>query len=464
MHATNLLPPFWRIFRLTLASLLSTLFATGAEMAQQQARQAPPWLQNGIIYELYPRAFSPEGNFNGITARLPELKDLGVDILWLMPIHPIGEKLRKGTLGSPYAVKDFYAVNPEFGTDDDLKRLVSEAHKLGLRVIIDIVANHTAWDNVMMKNPDFYKQDASGKIVPPVPEWTDVAGLNYENPKLRETMIAMLKHWVDPAGFNLDGFRCDVASMVPTSFWEQARAELEKVKPDIMMLAEASKPELLLKAFDVDYSWPLHGTLNNVLLNGAPATELRRSWEQSLREFPQNSLHLRISDNHDEARAVARFGIRGALAASVLMFTLDGVPLLYNGMEVGDATESGDPALFEKMPVFWKPKERPPLRDIYRELIKVRKTYAPFRSNRVIWLRNSDEANLVTIMRLDAKDEFVIAINLSNRPAVGWVEVMNADQFKPIKFPGMPEIPAGGFPLFRLSGFEWRIYHRAVGK
>jgi glycosidase len=208
----------------------------------------------------------------------------------------------------------------------------------------------------------------------------------------------------------------------------------------------------------------LHGTLNNVLLNGAPATDLRRSWEQSLREFPQNSLHLRISDNHDEARAVARFGVRGALAASVLMFTLDGVPLLYNGMEAGDATESGDPALFEKMPVFWKPKERPPLRDIYRELIKVRKAYAPFRNNRVIWLRNSDEANLVTFMRLDAKDEFVVAVNLSNRPVVGWVEVMNAGQFEPIKFPGMPEIPATGFPLFRLNGFEWRIYHRVAGK
>lgn len=464
MHTTNSFPIVWRSIRLALASLLATFVAGGAEVAQQPARPAPAWLQNGVVYEVYPRAFSAEGNFNGITARLGELKDLGVDVVWLMPIHPIGEKLRKGTLGSPYAVKDFYAINPEYGTETDLKRLVAEAHKLGLKVIIDIVANHTAWDSVMMKHPEFYKQDASGKIVPPVPEWTDVAGLNYENPQLREYMIQMLKHWIDPSGCNLDGFRCDVASMVPTSFWEQARAELEKVKPDIMMLAEASKPELLLKAFDADYAWPLHGTLNNVLLQGAPATELRRSWEQSQREFPQNSLHLRITDNHDEARAVARFGFRGALAASVLMFSLDGVPLLYNGMEVGDATESGDPALFEKMPVFWKSKERPPLRDIYRELIKVRKACAPFRNNRVIWLRNSSEADLVTIMRLDEKDEFVIAVNLSNRPVVGWVEVANADQFKPIKFPGMPEIPVSGFPLFRLSGFEWRIYHRAIGK
>jgi glycosidase len=171
---------------------------------------------------------------------------------------------------------------------------------------------------------------------------------------------------------------------------------------------------------------------------------------------------MRISDNHDEARAVARFGIRGALAASVLMFTLDGVPLLYNGMEVGDATESGDPALFEKLPVFWKSKDRPPLRDLYRDLIKLRKQYAPFRSERLIWLRNSNEADLVTFLRLDDKDEFVVVINFSSRPLLGWVEVMNDQQFTPLKFPGMPDVPATGFPLFRLSGYEWRIYHRIV--
>jgi cyclomaltodextrinase / maltogenic alpha-amylase / neopullulanase len=448
---------------IALGCLLLNREVQGAEdFSKQHARSAPAWLRDGVVYEIFPRNFSPEGNFNGITARLDELKDLGVNILWLMPIHPLGQKMRKGTLGSPYAVRDYYGINPDYGTEADLKRLVSEAHRRGLKVVIDIVANHTAWDSVMMAHPEFYKQDAHGKIIPPVREWTDVAGLNYENPKLREYMIAMLKHWLDPAVFDLDGFRCDVAYMVPTSFWDQARSELTKIKPDFMMLAEASKPELLLNAFDIDYSWPLHGTLNNVLLNGGSATEFRRSIEETSREFPQGSLHLRISDNHDEARAVARFGIKGALAASALMFTLDGVPLLYNGMEVGDATESGDPALFEKMPIFWHPKDRPPLRQIYRDLIKLRKQYAPFRSERVIWLANSDPASLVTFMRLDQHDEFVIAVNFSNRPLAGWVEVMHDQDFKPVKISGMPEFPATGFPLFRLNGFEWRIYHRVV--
>jgi cyclomaltodextrinase len=451
--------PFSRTIVLILCCLT---FAAGSQaqttLAGRSARSAPEWLRNGVVYEIFPRNFSATGDFNGITERLDELKDLGVNILWLMPVHPVGEKLKKGTLGSPYAVKDFYALNPDYGTPADFKRLITEAHRRDVKVIIDIVANHTAWDSVMMERPEFYKQDASGKITPPVPEWSDVAGLNYGNPRLREYMLDMLKFWVKE--FDLDGFRCDVAYMVPTDFWEQARGELEKLKPGIMMLAEASKPDLLLKAFDIDYSWPLHAALNRVLLEGAPATELRSSWEESARQFPNASLHLRISDNHDEARAVARFGIRGALAAAVLMFTLDGVPLLYNGMEVGDATESGDPALFETMPVFWNPKERPPLRQIYRDLIKLRKVHAPFRNNRVIWLRNSDEANLVTFMRLDGRDEFVIVINLSNRPVVASVEVMNADGFQQHRIAGTSEVQAGGFPLFRLNGFEWRIYHR----
>ena len=327
---------------------------------------------------------------------------------------------------------------------------------------MDLVADHTAWDSVMMKHPEFYKQDARGNVLPPIPEWTDVAGLNYANPQLREYMIAMMKYWIQEC--DIDGYRCDVAYMVPTDFWVEARGELKKTKPDIMLLAEASKPELLVQAFDLDYDWPLLATLNKVLINGAPASALQASWEESRRQFPRGALHMRISDDHDEPRAVARYGIRGALAASVLMFTLDGVPLLYNGMEVGDATESGDPALFDKLTIFWHPKERPPLRNIYRDLIRLRKQYACLRNGDVTWLRNSDAADVVTFMRADDQDQFVVIINFSNRPMDVNIQDWIPKGFEPVRIDGIPAPPADSLPRLRLNGFEWRIYHRVVPK
>ncbi len=184
-------------------------------------------------------ALSPrQGNFNGITARLDNLKDLGVTILWLMPIHPIGQEKKKGTIGSPYAVRDYYGINPDYGTKHDLQRLIKQAHSRGMKVIIDIVANHTSWDSVLMKHPEFYKHDAKGNITYPH-DWFDIAALNYTNQELRVYMTDMLRYWLRE--FDLDGFRCDVAGEVPTDFWENARVELEKIKPDIVMLAEAHK-------------------------------------------------------------------------------------------------------------------------------------------------------------------------------------------------------------------------------
>lgn len=427
-------------------------------LSSRHARSSPQWLRDGVIYEVFPRDFSPAGNLNGVTARLDDLKDLGVTVVWLMPLHPIGQKARKGEYGSPYSIKNYYAIDPNYGTVDDLKHLVSEAHARGMKVIMDLVANHTAWDSVMMTHPEFYKQDNNGKIVPPVPEWSDVAGLNYANQELRRYMITMFKYWIKTC--DIDGFRCDVASMVPTDFWEQARAELEKTKPDIMLLAEASKPELLVNAFDIDYSWPMLGTLNNIMLRGAPASDIEKTWEENRREFPQGSLHMRISDDHDEPRAVARFGLRGALAASALMFTLDGVPLLYNGMEVGDATESGDPALFDKLTIFWHPKDRPPIRRTYCDLAALRRQYPAFENNNVTWLANSDPADLITFSRQDDNDQFIVVINFSNRPLSGSIDVKDAQDFNPVKITGVAD--GIGFPHFHMSGFDWQIYHRAI--
>src|SRR5687768_17782818 len=249
------------------------------------ARATRDWLRDGVVYEIYPRAFSEAGNFNGITVRLDRLKDLGVTILWLMPIHPIGQEKKKGTIGSPYAVRDYYGINPDYGTRDDFKRLISEAHRRGMKVIIDIVANHTSWDSVLMKHPEFYKRDASGKITYPY-DWFDIAALNYDSKELRQYMTDMLKYWIRE--FDLDGFRCDVAGEVPTDFWENARVELERIKPDIFMLAEAHKAELLVKAFDADYSWPLHSALTEVLQGHRPASEIRAAWEVETKEWPRN--------------------------------------------------------------------------------------------------------------------------------------------------------------------------------
>jgi cyclomaltodextrinase len=439
--------------------LLAPVFLRADPVSQQTARTSPAWLRDGVIYEIFPRDFSPAGDLNGVTAQLDRLQDLGVTILWIMPIHPIGKKFRKGEFGSPYSIEDFYAIDPDYGTLDDFKRLVSEAHKLGMKVIMDFVADHTAWDSVMMKYPEFYKHDARGRIIPPVPEWTDVAAINYDCPALRQYMIAMLKYWIQTC--DVDGFRCDSAAMVPTDFWEQVRAELIRVKPDLMMLAEASKPELLMKAFDIDYSWPLLATLDEVLIRNAPASSIRRSWEKSRAQFPEDALHMRISDDHDEARAVTRYGHNGTLAASALMFTLDGVPLIYNGMEVDDASASSGEALFEKRNIIWHPKEPSESCCIYHDLIQVRLQYAALRNSRVDWLHNSDETRLLTFMRKDDKDELLVVINFSSRPLAGKVDLENVDGFVPVKISGMQSSDDSPVPMLHLKGFEWRIYHRA---
>ncbi|HEY0547331.1 MAG TPA: alpha-amylase family glycosyl hydrolase [Pyrinomonadaceae bacterium] len=475
-----------KLLRVSLCVLLAICsmtafygFARAQSSAQQDfsklnARTSRKWLRDGVIYQIFPRAFSAEGNFKGVTARLDDLKNLGVTILWLMPIHPIGQERKKGTVGSPYAVRDYYAINPDYGTKEDLRRLISEAHRRGLKVIIDIVANHTAWDSVLMKTPDFYTHDASGQIIPPVPDWADVADLNYDNPRLRDYMIEMLKYWLRE--FDLDGFRCDVAMMIPTDFWERARIELEKIKPDIVMLAEAHEPDLLVKAFDLDYSWPLHSALTDVIMGNAPATRLREVWEEERAKFPRGAEHMRFSDNHDERRAIARFGERGALAASALMLTLDGVPMLYNGMEVGDTAESGAPALFERLPIFWGIAERrPEFPRFYTQLIALRKTSEALRSGSLEWLHNSDESRIITYLRRAGDEEILVAVNLSNRPFVGTVEASRADSFREITpdvaQPLPPDAPAPeranrthhvGLPSLALDAFGYRIFRRAM--
>ncbi len=437
------------------------------DVSKEAARASREWVRSGVVYEVFPRVFSAEGNFNGVTAQLDRLRDLGVNILWLMPIHPVGQERKKGgatSIGSPYAVRDFYAINPDYGTKEDFKRLVAEAHRRDLKVIIDIVANHTAWDSVMMSKPEFYTRDAGGRIVAPDKDWSDVADLNYDNPQLRIYMTDMLKHWLRE--YDLDGFRCDVSWLVPTDFWEQARVELERIKPDIIMLSESNEPEHMLKAFDLNYAWPFFHAINDVARGHQPATYLRATWESERAKNPRGALRLHFSDNHDERRAIARLGERGALAASVLTLTLDGVPLIYNGVEVGDTMESGDPALFEKFPIFWPiVKRNPGLPDFYRKLIALRRAHPALQQGEVVWLRNGDEQRVATYLRRASNEEFLIAINFSNEPFTGFVEAAGGANFDDVTPQTTPTADARrlrtvGLPALALDAWGFRIFKR----
>lgn len=425
------------------------------DFSKDTARPSQDWVRDAVIYEIFPRQYSAKGDFSGITADLDRLNKLGITVLWLMPIHPIGQAKKKGAVGSPYAVKDFYAINPDYGTANDLKKLISEVHKRGMKVIIDIVANHTAWDSVMMKNPDFYTKNAKGEIIPPVPDWADVADLNYDNPELRKYIIEMLKMWV--RDYDLDGFRCDVAGFIPTDFWEAARSEVDKVKADTLWLAEWESPDLHPKAFNLDYSWNIHSAMTDVIQGLRPASRIREVWQEQHAKFPRGSLRMRFSDNHDERRSIARFGEKGALAAQALAFTLDGVPMFYNGMEAGDTTESGAPALFEKLPIFWPFSERrKEFRAFYKEMIDLRKRSAALRRGDLVWLKNSDEDRILTFERRTAAEEVLVAINMTSSPFFGSVETSGKfDEVIPAN-----EKHGSSLPVLSIEGFGIRIFRR----
>jgi cyclomaltodextrinase / maltogenic alpha-amylase / neopullulanase len=454
-------------------SIILTVFLASCVLGQQPsrdvsketARSSQDWIRDAVIYQIWQRAYSQKGDFNSITADLDRLKTLGVDVLWLMPVHPIGQLKKKGTIGSPYAVQDYYGLNPDYGTPADLKRLVAEAHKRGLKVIIDIVANHTAWDNKLIKsNPEFYKKNEKGEIVPPVADWADVAGLDYSKPAVRKYMIENLKSWV--RDYDLDGFRCDVALMIPTDFWEEARVEVDKIKSNTIWLAEAEKPDLLVKAFDLDYGWEFHHAMDKAIHGTAPASAVRKVWEDQRAVFPKNAIRMRFSDNHDERRAIARFGEKGALAAQALMFTMDGVPLVFNGMEVGDTTESGWPALFEKMPIFWETKaRRPEFPRFYSSMIALRKSSAALRRGDLTWLQNSDEGRVLTFSRKAGNDEVLVAINMTNTPFFGSVEASgNYEDITPnIGDPSDAKLNtprATALPSLSLDSFGFRIFRK----
>jgi glycosidase len=329
----------------------------------------PDWCRSAAIYQVNTRQFTAEGTLAAARRELPRLRELGVTILWLMPIHPIGEQQRKGTLGSPYAVRDYLAVNPELGTLEDLRGFVADAHALGLYVILDWVANHSAWDNPLtIEHPEWYARDWRGRFTPtPWWDWHDVIDFDYTQPELRAYMSAALQYWVREV--DVDGFRCDVAAFVPTDFWEQVRRDLEAIKP-VFLLAEAEDRELHRSAFDMSYGWSWHNALHAIAHGKGDVGGLRgfHSWHE--KGFGRNALRMLFVSNHDknswEGTEYELFG--AALdAAIVLSVVSDGMPLIYNGQEAGNMRRL---AFFEKDPITWQPHR---YADFYRQLFALKR-------------------------------------------------------------------------------------------
>ena len=322
-----------------ITTAVSALLMSCATVTEQTPVATAPseWADNSVIYEVNIRQYTPEGTFNAFVEHLPRLKELGVDVLWIMPIHPISEKNKKGSLGSYYAVADYKGVNPAFGTVADFNNLVEAAHSKGMKVIIDWVANHSGCDNRWtVEHPEYYTKDSTGNFVSPY-DWTDTYELDYSNPDLRKAMIDAMTYWVSE--LDIDGFRCDVAYEVPTDFWNEARAALDAVKP-VFMLAEAEHPELNEKAFDMSYNWPLKNLMAEIASGKttSPSYALDSLFTLQQTKFPDSTLFMNHITNHDlnswEGTEFDRLK-GGVKAFAVLTYTVPGMPLLYTAQETG---------------------------------------------------------------------------------------------------------------------------------
>jgi glycosidase len=390
-------------------------YSAGASPSSQpiSAVKHPEWSRNLSIYEVNLRQFTPEGTFKAFEKHLPRLKELGIDILWLMPIHPIGEKNRKGTLGSYYSVKDYLAVNPDYGTMEDFKSLVKQIHELGMYVILDWVANHTAWDNPLATEyPEWFTKDSTGNFVPPIPDWSDVIDLNYDNRELRRYMIHAMKFWVEQA--DVDGFRCDVAGMVPMEFWNEARSELEKVKP-VFMLAEAEGSEFHEHAFDMTYSWDFYYLLHDIVKGKKTSRDIASYIEKEASEYPRDAYRMRFLTNHDEnswkGTVSETFGDAEEVCA-VLAATIPGMPLIYSGQEAGLNKRL---SFFERDPIDWKEDARPAF---YASLLNLKKT------SQALWNGAGDgtmirvptsDRKVFAFMREEEGNKVLVIANLSDR-------------------------------------------------
>jgi len=378
-----------------------------------------------VIYEVNVRQYTPEGTFQAFSNHLPRLKDLGVDILWLMPIHPIGELERKGSLGSYYAVRDYTAVNPEFGSMDDFKALVKKAHAHGFKVIIDWVANHTSPDAVWTEHKDWYQTDSSGNFVIQY-DWTDIAQLDFDNHDMRRAMTNAMLFWVRET--DIDGFRCDVAWNIPADFWESTVTELKAIKRDLFMLAEAEEPPLQLKAFNSYYAWHLHHVMNLVAQGKSDVNEFRKVLNAMLQRFPTHAIPMYFTSNHDEnSWAGTEFERMGpaARAFAALCYLLPGMPLIYNGQEAGFDRRL---QFFEKDLIDWD--DTLDFTSFYRNLNHLRKSnralFSQEKGGALVELDNSVPEAIFSFERAVKGNKVIAVFNLSNQ--VQHVTIESTDQ------------------------------------
>jgi glycosidase len=401
MKVKNILKIF--LFILILPSMINS--------SQRSKKQIPhaEWSRNLSIYEVNVRQFTKDGTFKAFIPHLNRLKEMNVGILWFMPINPIGEKNRKGSLGSYYSIKNYKEINPEFGTLEDFKEVVKQAHKNGMYVIIDWVANHTSWDNVWTKtNPEFYKKDKKGNFISPF-DWTDVIALNYKNKNLWKAMLDAMLYWIEEA--DIDGFRCDVAAMVPIDFWKWAVPILNQ-KKKIFMLAEADEPELH-QVFDMTYNWQLKDLFVSTYKKEKSAKDFYELIKKEKEEYPKDAYRMNFTSNHDEntwhGTDKERFGEAREMFA-VLTTLIPGMPLVYSGQE---ACLDKRLKFFEKDTINWKDCK---MREIYSTLFKLKK------KNPALWNGNFggkfiplkiNDKNIFAFIRQKDEHQVIAFFNIS---------------------------------------------------
>lgn len=370
-----------------------------------------PATKDIVMYEVNLRSFSADHSFKGVQARLDSIKALGVNVIWLMPIYPVGQLKSAGGLGSPYSVKDYNGVNAEFGTLADLRALVDAAHTRNMAVVLDWVADHTSWDNAWIANKDWYQQDAAGNIIsPPNTGWNDVAALNYNNNNMRTAMIRAMKYWVLTA--NVDGYRCDAADFIPKNFWDQAIDTLGKfTNRKLIMLAEGTRSDEITSGFQMDYSFDFYSTLKGIFAGTSAPSTLFTTNTNEINAIPSNGFKLRYSTNHDvtssDGSTITVYnGKQGALAAFVLAANMGGVPLIYDGQEVGSPKKID---FFVDDPIDWT--TNPDMTAAYKQILAFRAAHEAVKTGTLTTYANTD---VIAFEKKSGTDDVLILVNARN--------------------------------------------------